>query len=139
MTVEYPFVAHLGIERRLSEGGVSEVVLAPLPEHLNSFGVVHGGVLMTLLDVAMAAAARSLQVGMGVVTIELKTSFLRPARGPLSSAGRVVQRGATLCFTEASISDAAGRECARASGTFKYVRRQSAPARLSADPVPRAD
>ena len=59
MAVEYPFVAHLGIERRLSEGGVSELVLAPLPEHLNSFGVVHGGVLMTLLDVAMAAWAWS--------------------------------------------------------------------------------
>ena len=52
MTAEYPFVAHLGIERRLSEGGVSEVVLAPLPEHLNSFGVVHGGVLMTLMSFA---------------------------------------------------------------------------------------
>ena len=139
MAAEYPFVTHLGIERRMSEGGVSEVVLAPLPEHLNAFGVVHGGVLMTLLDVAMAAAARSLQAGMGVVTIELKTSFLRPARGPLSSSGRVVQRGATLCFTEASISDAAGRECARASGTFKYVRRQSAPARLPADSVPFGD
>ena len=110
MSVEYPFVAHLGIERRMSEAGVSEVVLAPLPEHLNSFGVVHGGVLMTLLDVAMAAAARSLQAGMGVVTIEMKTSFLRPARGLLSGAGRVVQRGATLCFAEASVSDAAGRE-----------------------------
>ena len=139
MTAEYPFVAHLGIERRLSEGGLSELVLVPLPEHLNSFGVVHGGVLMTLLDVAMAAAARSLQAGMGVVTIEMKTSFLRPARGPLSSAGRVVQRGTAMCFTEASISDQSGRVCARASGTFKYVRRQSAPTRLSADPVALGD
>ena len=139
MTAEYPFVAHLGIERRMSEAGVSELLLAPRPEHLNSFGVVHGGVLMTLLDVAMAAAARSLQAGMGVVTIELKTSFLRPARGPLCGAGRVVQRGATLCFAEASISDAAGRVCARASGTFKYVRRQSAPAPLSADAGPLGD
>jgi uncharacterized protein (TIGR00369 family) len=139
MTAEYPFVTHLGIQRRMSESGLSEVVLAPLPEHLNSFGVVHGGVLMTLLDVAMAAAARSLQAGMGVVTIEMKTSFLRPARGPLSSAGRVLQRGATLCFTEASISDQAGRVCARASGTFKYVRRQSAAARLSTETATQAD
>ena len=76
---------------------------------------------------------------MGVVTIEMKTSFLRPARGLLSGAGRVVQRGATLCFAEASVSDAAGRECARASGTFKYVRRQSAPARLPADAVALGD
>ena len=128
MAVEYPFVEHLGIERQLAETGSSALLLAPRAEHLNSFGVVHGGVLMTLLDVAMAAAARSLQAGSSVVTIEMKTSFLRPARGLLSSTGRVIQRGATLCFAEASIADAAGRVCARASGTFKYVRRQSAPA-----------
>ena len=128
MAVEYPFVEHLGIERQLAETGSSALLLAPRAEHLNSFGVVHGGVLMTLLDVAMAAAARSLQAGSSVVTIEMNTSFLRPARGLLSSTGRVIQRGATLCFAEASIADAAGRVCARASGTFKYVRRQSAPA-----------
>ena len=133
MAVEYPFVEHLGIERQLADPGSSALLLAPRAEHLNSFGVVHGGVLMTLLAVARAAAARSLQVGSSVVTIEMKTSFLRPARGLLSSTGRVIQRGATLCFAEASIADAAGRVCARASGTFKYVRRQSAAAE-AADP-----
>ena len=78
---------------------------------------------MTLLDVTMATAARSVQQDMGVVTIEMKTSFMQPARGKLSGKGRLMHRTATMAFTEATIYDSAGRACAHATGTFKYVKR----------------
>ena len=78
---------------------------------------------MTLLDVTMAAAARSVQKEMGVVTIEMKTSFMQPARGPLVAKGRLMHRTATMAFTEATLCDAAGRACAHATATFKYVKR----------------
>ncbi len=118
-----PFVAHLGFELCLFEGGQSEIRYCAQPEHLNSFGVTHGGASMTLMDVTMATAARSVDKDMGVVTIEMKTSFMQPALGPLTAKGRLLHRSATLAFTEASIYDAAGRLCAHATGTFKYVRR----------------
>jgi uncharacterized protein (TIGR00369 family) len=95
----------------------------PLAEHLNSFAVTHGGALMTLLDVTMATAARSVQPDMGVVTIEMKTSFMQPARGPLTGKGRLMHRTATMAFTEGTIFDEQGRACAHATGTFKFVRR----------------
>ncbi len=60
---------------------------------------------------------------MGVVTIEMKTSFMQAARGKLKAQGRLIHRTATLAFTEATIFDAEGRVCAHATGTFKYVRR----------------
>ena len=82
--VAIPFVNHLGFELKLFEGGLSETAYAPKPEHLNSFAVTHGGALMTLLDVTMAAASRSVQSDMGVVTIEMKTTFMQPARGKLN-------------------------------------------------------
>jgi len=63
------------------------------------------------------------QQDMGVVTIEMKTSFMQPARGQLSGKGRLMHRTATMAFTEATIFDAEGRACAHATGTFKYVRR----------------
>ena len=85
--------------------------------------ITHGGASMTLLDVAMAVAARSVQKDMGVVTIEMKTSFMQPARGPLTSKGRLMHRTATMAFTEGTIFDAEGRACAHATGTFKYVKR----------------
>ncbi len=121
--VAIPFVAHLGFELTLFEGGRSELVFEPRPEHLNSFAVTHGGALMTLLDVAMAVAARSVQKDMGAVTIEMKTSFLQPARGRLIARGHLLHRTATMAFTEATVFDADDKACAHATGTFKFVRR----------------
>jgi uncharacterized protein (TIGR00369 family) len=59
-----------------------------------------------------------------VVTIEMKTSFMRPARvepGALHGKGRVLHRTRSTAFTEGFIYDAGGVLCAHATGTFKYV------------------
>ncbi len=118
-----PFVEHLGFEVSLFEDGRSELVYEPKSEHLNSFAVTHGGALMTLLDVTLAVAARSVQKDMGAVTIEMKTSFMQPARGLLTARGQLMHRTATMAFTEGTVFDAQGKACAHATGTFKYVRR----------------
>jgi uncharacterized protein (TIGR00369 family) len=121
--VEIPFVQLLGFELMLFEDGLSQINYDPKPEHLNSFNVVHGGAAMTLLDVTMAVAARSVSPEMGVVTIEMKTSFMRAAKGPLVAKGKLIHRTAKMAFTEASIFDAEGNICSHATGTFKYVKR----------------
>ena len=121
--VHVPFIEHLGFTLERFEGGESELRYTAQPEHLNSFNVTHGGACMALLDVTMAAAARSVQPDMGVVTIEMKTSFMQPATGPLVARGRLMHRSATMAFTEATIFDAKGRACTHATGTFKYVKR----------------
>ena len=121
--VEIPFVHHLGFELLKMEGGESELQYLPKHEHLNSFLVTHGGAIMTLLDVTMATAARSVDLEIGVVTIEMKTTFMQPARGRLTAKGRLLHRTATMAFTEPTIYDAAGRACSHATGTFKYVPR----------------
>jgi len=124
-----PFVNHLGFELELFEGGASAIGYTPKPEHLNSFAVTHGGAIMTLLDVTMATAARSVQKEMGVVTIEMKTSFMRPAPGDggrLTARGRLMHRSATMAFTEATLYDVLGQACAHSTGTFKYVKRKPA-------------
>ena len=121
--VTIPFVEHLGFTLERFENGESELRFTARPEHENSFSVTHGGALMTLMDVTMAQAARSVQPEMGAVTIEMKTSFMQPARGALTGKGRLMHRTATMAFTEATIYDAEGRTCAHATGTFKYVKR----------------
>ena len=126
---EIPFVTHLGFALELFEGGESILGYTPKPEHLNSFTVTHGGAVLALLDVTMATTARSVQKDMGVVTIEMKTSFMRPAPGDgskLTAKGRLMHRTATLAFTEATLYDAQGGVCAHATGTFKYVKRSIA-------------
>ncbi|WP_431096367.1 PaaI family thioesterase [Polaromonas aquatica] len=134
---DIPFVNHLGFELELFEGGTSAIGYAPKPEHLNSFAVTHGGAIMTLLDVTMATAARSVQKDMGVVTIEMKTSFMRPAPGNgsrLTGKGRLMHRTTSLAFTEATLYDAEGRACAHSTGTFKYVRRVASGAQNASTP-----
>lgn len=118
-----PFVEHLGFELQRFEGGQAQIAFSPRPEHENSFNVVHGGASMTLLDVVMAHAARSVEPAMGCVTIEMKTSFMRAAKGPLVAHGTLLHRTATMAFTEGRIMDAEGKLCAHATGTFKFVPR----------------
>jgi len=126
-----PFVDHLGFTLEKFEGGQSELLFAPRPEHLNSFDVTHGGAVMTFLDVIMATAARSVDPEMGVVTIEMKTTFMRPAKVPAGQAlvgkGHLQHRTRSMAFTEGSVFDAQGQLCAHATGTFKYVSRRDSP------------
>ena len=122
-----PFVEHLGFEMEFFEDGQSELRYLTEESNLNSFNVTHGGALMTLLDVTMATAARSVDKTMGVVTIEMKTSFMQPARGQLVGKGKLLHRTKSMAFTEGTVFDAQGNICAHATGTFKYVARAVQP------------
>jgi uncharacterized protein (TIGR00369 family) len=121
--VVVPFVEHLGFKLDVFEDGRSELRYDTRPEHLNSFQVTHGGACMTFLDVVMATAARSVQPESGIITIEMKTTFMQPARGLLTGRGRLMHRTAKLAFVEGTLYDAAGVACAHATGTFRYVPR----------------
>ena len=125
--VHVPFVANLGFTLEKFEGGASELHFSPRAEHHNSFDITHGGAVMTLLDVVMATAARSAEPDMGVVTIEMKTSFMRPAKTAegeqLVAKGLLLHRTKTMAFTDGKVYDANGQLCAHATGTFKYVKR----------------
>lgn len=121
-----PFVEHLGFELIRFDGGHARIDCEVQPSWTNSYGVAHGGLTMTLLDVAMAHAARSPDapggaVRNGVVTVEMKTSFTRPGEGRLSGVARVLHRSTTLVFCEGSVHDAAGAMVAHATGTFKHI------------------
>lgn len=125
--VTIPFVQQLGFELHSLGHGEAEIHVDLQQAHLNSWAVAHGGVLMTLLDVAMAHAARSLNrhlpdLGPGVVTVEMKTSFMRPGEGALRGVGRLLHRTTTLAFCEGSVLGGDGKLCAHATGTFKYLR-----------------
>ena len=123
-----PFIHLLGAQLLRFEEGESEIALDIRDELNNSWHVAHGGVVMTLLDVAMAHAARSIHAhepdhGPGVVTVEMKTSFMRPAEGRLRAAATLLHRSTTLAFCEASVFDDDNHLCAHATGTFKYLRK----------------
>jgi len=126
--VRIPFVEKLGFELVQWQPGASEIAVEVQPDLCNSWSVAHGGVTMTLLDVTMAHEARrsdpvATGEASGVVTVEMKTTFMRPGTGRLVGRGRLLHRTASMAFCEASVVNAAGELVAHATGTFKYLKR----------------
>lgn len=119
-----PFLKLLGVRFLSAEMGKGEILLALKPEHTNTWEVAHGGVLLTLMDVAMAVAARSADPGdRSVVTIELKNNFMQAATGILRVKADTVRHTATMAFCEAKLYNDQGEVCCMSTGTFKYLRR----------------
>lgn len=59
---EIPFIKDLGIEFVSAVHGRAVLALDLAPRHLNGWSVAHGGILMSLLDVATATAAKSMGI-----------------------------------------------------------------------------
>lgn len=121
-----PFINDLGIVPiEAGDGRVSSRVVLQ-PRHLQHTGVVHAGVMVTLADHSMGAAAQSMAAeGFFVLTAELSTQLLRPAQGEsLLCEARVLKPGRQICFTEADVYALQGEQrvhVARASATMALV------------------
>jgi uncharacterized protein (TIGR00369 family) len=125
--VHIPFVEHLGLELTRFEAGEAEIAVTLREELTNSWSVAHGGVTMTLLDVTMAHAARSPEEPggkphPGVVTVEMKTTFMRPGLGRLVAEAEVLARTPSLAFCSGAVFDEHNQLVAHATGTFKYMK-----------------
>lgn len=125
-----PFMVDLGVEPvAVSEGRV-DTVLPLAHRHLQHTGQVHAGVMATMADHSMGAAAQTMAPdGHWVVTAELKTSVLRPGKGErLECEARVLKAGRRLSFTEAEVYavSGAGRTLVmKASATMAVTRPRS--------------
>lgn len=116
-----PFLSHLRMFTEALGEGTARLSL-PIEPHLgNSMGTVHGGVIMSLLDVAMCTAARTLHPdSIGVVTIDMSTSFIGGGSGDrLVAEARVLKDRRTVCFVEAEARNEDGSLVAKAIGTVR--------------------
>lgn len=117
-----PFGRLLQMRRDFSEGGRARLSIDAREELGNVIGAVHGGVLVTLMDVAMASAAVSfVDFQRTAVTLNLSTSFLAPGRGTLCCEGELVRSDAQVAWCQAVVSDADGQVVARGQGSFRYL------------------
>ena len=116
-----PFISHLKIRtEKLGEGNAT--LSLPIEEQItNSFGTVHGGAIMSLLDVALCTAARSLHPdSIGVVTIDMSTSFIGGGKGErLVADARVLKNGRSTIFVEGEARNADGSLVAKAIATVR--------------------
>lgn len=124
-----PYNRMLGIELESCSAGHSKIVLhktADTPQGIG--GSVHGGVLASMVDIAMIAAIfadrRPGQLPAG--TADLGISYLRQTHGDrITAEAHVVKRGRQLANVEVDIRDADQRLCAR--GRVLYAFRASEP------------
>ena len=130
--VAIPFIRALGIHLTAFGDGRAELRLDLEDWHLNSFSMAHGGAIMTMLDIGLAMAGRASPRDddddtKGLVTIELKTTFMQPAYGKvLRALAQCTHRTASLAFCEGEIRDENDKVVAKASGTFKYMKQRRA-------------
>lgn len=98
-----PFSRHVGAELvRAGPEGV-EFALDVGEDHLQHLGMVHGGVITTLLDNALTFAG-GMALGPEVLTVEFKVNFVQPAQGGrLTATGRVVHAGKRLAVVQGEV------------------------------------
>lgn len=83
-------------------------------------GVVHGGALVTAMDVAACFAAIA-QVGHDCSTVDLRADFLRPALDPgFEVEGTLLRAGRRLAWADATLQTLDGRLVASARGVFTW-------------------
>lgn len=111
------FREHVALDVEPEGDGASVVVVEAGDEHLNPGGAVHGGVLATMVDVAMGTAVATTG-GQSPVTVSLSVTYLEPGRaGRLEARARVRKRGKRLMVVEAEVVQD-GDVVADALGTF---------------------
>ncbi|WP_059011158.1 PaaI family thioesterase [Streptomyces specialis] len=99
-----------------------EVAFACVPDEsaYNPIGLIHGGLVCTLLDTVAGCAVQStLPAGTGYTSIEIKVSYLRPVHAgmELSARGWITKPGRRVAFAEGDVRDPDGKILATASST----------------------
>lgn len=116
-----PIMATLGVGGVKFDDGIAVFELTPAEWHYNPIGTVHGGVLSTMLDSALACAIHTtLPAGAGYTSLDLSVRFTRAATvasGTLRAEGHVVTAGRRTATAEGRITDADGRIVATATTT----------------------
>ena len=127
-----PFVADFGAEIEQWEEGFVRLSLKLDDRHMNPQGIMHGGVITTLMDEAVGAVIASVR-GLEAMaaaphaTVEMNVSFLSAARpgDELIVEGRVLKIGRSVAFAEAEAKKR-GEDRLVAKGRFVFVIAQAA-------------
>ncbi|HBV89230.1 MAG TPA: PaaI family thioesterase [Desulfosporosinus sp.] len=111
---------HMGMTTVVGDDGIIRVQLTINENLLQFYGNVHGGVIASLIDTAIAVAVnQQLDPDEGASTVELKINYLRPiSKGTLWGEGKVVQKGKSIVVAQGEIKDEAGQLLAIGTATF---------------------
>ncbi|MFW5991743.1 MAG: PaaI family thioesterase [Halanaerobiaceae bacterium] len=112
----------LGLDFQVSGNNRVEAEFKPGQNHQGYEGIVHGGIVSTLLDEAMVTAI--IESGYEAYTAELRVRFREEIKvdEELKIRGYILDKKSRLVFTEAEVCDLGGKVKARAEGKFMINR-----------------
>src|SRR5262245_41685332 len=121
------FWAHLGVEVADAREGWVRLSVRVRDEICNAAGApVHGGVYSALVDMAVGGALSTIHEasagGVGQTTLDLNVSFISGTSGSeVFAEGRILRRGRSIAFGEATITDGQGKLVAVGRATYMIL------------------
>jgi uncharacterized protein (TIGR00369 family) len=121
------YLEFLGFKLTSWKEGFARIEMPVRPEHRNTVGYLHGGVIASLLDIAGAVSGSFGISGEFVsVTINLNCNYMAPHKADVVVAeGELIRVTQTMFFSQAKLLDPKRNMlCATATGTYKRQVRQ---------------
>ena len=118
-----PYPRHLRMELVSISVDQALVKLKTEQCHLQPFGIVHGGVLATLIDTATFwSVFLRLSEDAGLVNIDLKLNYLKSvSTGAMTAQGHCIRAGRSINYAEASVKDKEGNLIAHGTSTLMVL------------------
>lgn len=119
-----PYPRHMAMALADITFDTAEVTLDLAGFHLQPFGIVHGGVLATMIDTATFwSAFLRLPEDSGLVNVDLKLNYLLPVvGGQLIATGVCLRHGRSISYAEARVLDDKGQLVAHGTSTLMVLR-----------------
>ncbi len=121
-----PIRALLGTELLELREGFARIRYRPQAAHANFSGILHGGIMMMLLDEAAGISgswAPPPAPPRKSVTVEMSTHFtgkVSPDSGPIEATGEIVRSGRNIFFVRSELRDSAGDLVAYGASTHLW-------------------
>ena len=124
-----PFYGHMGMEALDSEDGRSHLRLTICDDHKNLYGILHGGVIATILDSTCTIAVASLlEPGEYSYTLDQRINYIGNTHsGVLIGRGKTIHKGRTTAVSEGEVHDGEGKLIAAGMSTLYIFRGEGMP------------
>jgi uncharacterized protein (TIGR00369 family) len=115
-----PFPNHIAMKLLSLEIDRAELAVELNKNHLQAYGIVHGGVLATMIDTATFwAVYLRIPEDAGLVNIDLKLNYLKSVRnGKIRAVGTCIRPGKTISYAEATVFDEKGDRIAHGTSSL---------------------
>ncbi|WP_274364154.1 PaaI family thioesterase [Paenibacillus thermotolerans] len=116
------FWEHIGFKAEEVTAQRTVITLVADRRHLNPIGLVHGGVLSSMLDNAMGLAVMAARPGEKTVTTNLNVHFVAPLHeGKLTAVAYVQHESRTTLTVQGTVTDERGRLGTIGTGSFRIL------------------